>query len=66
MVARPRRPCSRLCPVIGLAKLADGPGHVGMYIGQGQFVEAPHTGAFVRVSNLADHMAGYMGAVRPY
>jgi hypothetical protein len=29
------------------------PGHVGMYIGNGQFVEAPHTGANVRISNLA-------------
>jgi cell wall-associated NlpC family hydrolase len=29
------------------------PGHVGMYIGNGQFIEAPHTGATVRISNLA-------------
>jgi cell wall-associated NlpC family hydrolase len=27
--------------------------HVGMYIGGGYFVEAPHTGADVRVSKLA-------------
>ena len=27
--------------------------HVGMYIGGGYFVEAPHTGANVRVSKLA-------------
>ena len=26
--------------------------HVGIYIGQGQFVDAPHTGAFVRVDSL--------------
>jgi cell wall-associated NlpC family hydrolase len=29
------------------------PGHVGMYIGNGQFVEAPHTGSVVKISNLA-------------
>jgi cell wall-associated NlpC family hydrolase len=28
--------------------------HVGIYIGNGQFIEAPHTGAVVRVSTLAD------------
>jgi peptidoglycan DL-endopeptidase CwlO len=27
--------------------------HVGIYIGNGEFIEAPHTGAFVRVSPLA-------------
>ena len=42
----------------------DGLGHVGMYIGGGQFVEAPHTGAFVQVSNLADRMGDYVGARR--
>lgn len=29
------------------------PGHVGMYIGGGRIVEAPHTGASVQISNLA-------------
>jgi cell wall-associated NlpC family hydrolase len=41
----------------------DGLGHVGMYIGGGQFVEAPHSGDVVKVSNLADR-ADYDGAVR--
>ena len=27
--------------------------HVGMYVGGGYFIEAPHTGAFVRISKLA-------------
>lgn len=30
-----------------------GPGHEGLYIGDGKFIEAPHTGASVRVSELA-------------
>ena len=42
----------------------DGLGHMGMYIGGGQFIEAPHTGAFVQISNLADRMGGYVGARR--
>jgi len=37
------------------------PGHVGMYIGNGKFVEAPHTGADVRVSSLAGR-SDYVGA----
>jgi peptidoglycan DL-endopeptidase CwlO len=32
----------------------DGLGHVGIYIGGGQFVDAPHTGAVVRIDNLSD------------
>ena len=31
-----------------------GLGHVGIYIGGGQFVHAPHTGDVVRISSLAD------------
>jgi peptidoglycan DL-endopeptidase CwlO len=38
--------------------------HVGIYIGNGQFVHAPHTGDVVRVANLADR-GDYVGAVRP-
>jgi cell wall-associated NlpC family hydrolase len=30
------------------------PGHVGMYVGNGQFIEAAHTGTNVRYSDLAD------------
>lgn len=39
------------------------PGHVGMYIGGGKFVEAPHTGATVRISALAGR-TDYVGARR--
>jgi cell wall-associated NlpC family hydrolase len=37
--------------------------HVGMYVGQGLMVHAPHTGALVRVD--AVRPAGYTGATRP-
>ncbi len=45
---------------------ADGPGHVGMYIGGGKFVEAPRTGDVVKISDLASRAGSYMGASRPY
>jgi len=41
----------------------NGGGHVGMYIGDGQYVNAPHTGDVVRVGRLGDR-SDYMGAVR--
>ena len=41
----------------------NGGGHMGIYIGNGQFVHAPHTGDVVRIANLADR-GDYMGAVR--
>jgi cell wall-associated NlpC family hydrolase len=43
-----------------------GESHVGMYIGGGQFVQAPHTGDVVKVSSLSDpwYSSGYDGAVR--
>jgi peptidoglycan DL-endopeptidase CwlO len=37
--------------------------HVGMYVGQGLMVHAPHTGALVRVDALRP--GGYAGATRP-
>jgi cell wall-associated NlpC family hydrolase len=37
--------------------------HVGMYIGRGLMVEAPHTGAVVRTSS--SWRSSYAGAVRP-
>jgi cell wall-associated NlpC family hydrolase len=33
---------------------SDGPGHVGMYIGGGKIIAAPHTGTVVQVQNLSD------------
>jgi len=42
----------------------NGGDHVGIYIGNGQFVHAPHTGDVVRVASLAAR-GDYCGAVRP-
>lgn len=39
------------------------PGHVGMYLGNGKFIEAPHTGATVRISDLSSR-SDYVGARR--
>ena len=43
------------------------PGHVGIYIGNNQFIHAPHTGDVVKISSLDAHYSSvYDGAVRPY
>ncbi len=44
----------------------DGLGHVGIYIGGGQFVHAPHTGDVVKVSSLdsGSYAYSYVGARR--
>jgi peptidoglycan DL-endopeptidase CwlO len=61
------RPVDPLHLVAGdLVFFADNPGtihHVGMYIGKGLMVEAPHTGAVVRTSSI--WRPSYAGAVRP-
>jgi cell wall-associated NlpC family hydrolase len=46
---------------------SDGPGHVGIYIGEGQLIEAPHTGDVVKLAPLSGLIAklGYVGATRP-
>jgi len=38
--------------------------HVGMYVGDGDFIEAPHTGAVVRIASLSGR-GDYAGASRP-
>ena len=44
----------------------DGLGHVGIYIGNGEFIHAPHTGDVVKISSLNDswYAATYVGARR--
>ena len=45
-----------------------GPGHEGIYLGNGQFAHAPHTGDVVKISTLVEgsYRTRYVGAVRPY
>jgi NlpC/P60 family/Peptidase family M23 len=43
------------------------PGHEGIYIGEGEFIHAPHRGDVVKISPMAGHYSKvYVGAVRPY
>jgi peptidoglycan DL-endopeptidase CwlO len=44
----------------------DGLGHVGIYIGGGQFVHSPHTGDVVKISSMSDswYAATFVGARR--
>jgi cell wall-associated NlpC family hydrolase len=44
----------------------NGLGHVGLYIGGGQFVHSPHTGDVVKISSLSEgwYASTYMGARR--
>lgn len=59
--AFPKVPSDQLQP--GDMVFFHGLGHMGIYIGGGQFVHAPHTGDVVKVSSLATY-SGYVGAVR--
>ena len=44
----------------------NGLGHMGIYIGGGQFIHAPHTGDVVKISSMSDswYAATYVGARR--
>jgi len=43
----------------------DGLGHVGIYVGNGAFIHAPHTGDVVRVSSLSGYYSSaFVGARR--
>jgi cell wall-associated NlpC family hydrolase len=43
----------------------DGLGHVGIYIGGGQFIHSPHTGDVVKISSISGwYAATYVGARR--
>jgi cell wall-associated NlpC family hydrolase len=41
------------------------PGHVGIYVGNGEIIDAPHAGAAVRFDSLAG-IGGYVGATDPF
>jgi peptidoglycan DL-endopeptidase CwlO len=41
-----------------------GLGHMGMYIGGGQFIHAPHTGDVVRIAYMSERAGDFVGARR--
>jgi len=50
-------------PAPGDLVFFNGLGHVGIYIGGGRFVDAPHTGSVVRIDSISN-FGGYDGARR--
>lgn len=48
---------------VGSEGSQNNPGHVGMYIGNGQYIQAPKTGDVVKISNLSGRK-DYVGARR--
>jgi cell wall-associated NlpC family hydrolase len=42
----------------------DGLGHVGIYIGAGQFIHAPHTGTVVQIASLSGYWATHLDGAR--
>jgi cell wall-associated NlpC family hydrolase len=68
--AGPRVPRDQLRPgdIVFFHPSANGPQHEGLYIGAGEFIQAPQTGDVVKVSSLYDtqYALSYVGAVRPY
>jgi cell wall-associated NlpC family hydrolase len=57
-----RVPRSALVP--GDLVFFDGVGHVGLYVGRGRFIHAPHSGTRVQISTLAEYGSSYDGARR--
>jgi peptidoglycan DL-endopeptidase CwlO len=60
------RPVSRSELAPGDLVFFNGLGHMGLYIGGGQFIHAPHTGDVVKISSLGDswYASTYVGARR--
>jgi peptidoglycan DL-endopeptidase CwlO len=42
----------------------DGLGHVGIYIGGGQFIHAPHTGTVVQIASLSGYWTAHLDGAR--
>lgn len=60
-------PLNALEPGDALSFSEDGViGHTGMYIGGGQFIQAPHTGDVVKISPLAGHYASILVGARRF
>ncbi len=60
--ALPRVPFDQLAP--GDMVFFSNLGHMGVYIGDGNFIHAPRRGEVVRVQALSTRLGSYMGAVR--
>jgi cell wall-associated NlpC family hydrolase len=50
--------------LVGSDGTREAPGHVGMYLGQGVIIEAPHTGTVVKLTTLASWSNGIVAARR--
>jgi cell wall-associated NlpC family hydrolase len=63
--AGPHVPYDQLAPG-DLVFFEPGIGHVGIYVGNGLYINAPHTGTVVQINSLSDPwaQAEYQGAVR--
>ena len=68
---RATRSTARACPVSrdqlqpGDLVFFDGLGHVGIYVGGGSFIHAPHTGDVVKISSMTGwYASSYVGARR--
>jgi cell wall-associated NlpC family hydrolase len=55
-------PTSALAP--GDLVFFDGLSHVGIYIGGGQFIHAPHTGTVVQIASLSGYWAAHLDGAR--
>ena len=55
-------PTSALAP--GDLVFFDGLSHVGIYIGNGQFIHAPHTGTVVQIGSLSGYWAEHLDGAR--
>jgi peptidoglycan DL-endopeptidase CwlO len=55
-------PTSSLAP--GDLVFFDGLSHVGIYIGNGQFIHAPHTGTVVQIASLSGYWAAHLDGAR--
>lgn len=65
-VAGPTVPSGATVEPGDLIFFGDGPAavdHVGLYVGSGEMIDAPHTGALVRFDDA--HWPGLLGATRP-
>ena len=55
-------PTSALTP--GDLLFFDGLSHVGIYIGGGEFIHAPHTGTVVQIASLSGYWAEHLDGAR--